>query len=375
MTDLAADDAPAERLARIVSLADFEPLARAAMDPAAFDYVAGGAWDEITLADNVAAWRRQRLRPRVLVDVSTVDTATTMLGVPVALPVAIAPMATQSLAHPDAESAMARAAAKAGVPMILSTTSSHSIETMAAAAPGATRWFQLYVQADMAVTRSLVERAAAAGYGAIVLTADLPVLGYRVRDRRSGFVLPPLGNFAEAPPTHGARGTQGQAGVWGLTGRLATTLTWADLARIRSWSSLPLVLKGILTREDARLAVEHGADALVVSNHGARQLDRVAATADVLGEVVDAVTGRTEVWVDGGVRSGLDIAIARALGARGVLLGKSAYWALAAGGTAGVDRALAILREELTLALALLGTPTPDDIRRAHVEAPNTPRA
>jgi 4-hydroxymandelate oxidase len=362
------DDDPtlAARLARIANLADFEPLARAAMDPAAFDYVAGGAWDELTLADNEAAWRRRRLRPRVLVDVSRVDAATTMLGRPVAMPVAIAPMAVQALAHPGAESAMARAAAGAGVPMIVSTTSSHSIETVADAVPDGTRWFQLYVQSDIGVSRSLVERADAAGYGAIILTADLPVLGYRERDRRSRFELPPLGNFSDVPATHGNHDPRSLAE---LADRQSTTLTWADIAQIRAWSSLPLVLKGILTAEDATRAVDHGADAIVVSNHGARQLDRVAATADVLGEVVDAVAGRTEVWVDGGIRRGLDIALALGLGARGVLLGRPVYWALAAGGTAGVQRALAILREEFELALALLGTPTPADITPGHVVA------
>ena len=360
------DPALAERLARMVTLTEFEPLAREVMDPAAFDYVAGGSWDESTLADNEAAWRRLRLRPRVLVDVSRVDAATTMLGVPVAMPVAIAPMAVQSLAHPDAESAMARAAAAAGIPMILSTTSSQSIETVARAVPGGTRWFQVYVQSDSAVSRSLVERAAAAGFEAIVLTVDLPVLGYRERDRRSHFELPALGNFGEVRATHGSHGPGSLAE---LASGQATTLTWADVGRIRGWSSLPLVLKGILTAEDASQAVDHGADAIVVSNHGARQLDRVPATADVLGEVVDTVAGRTEVWVDGGIRRGLDIALALALGARGVLLGRPAYWALAAGGTAGVERALAILCEEFELALALLGTPRPADITSAHVVA------
>ncbi len=260
---------------------------------------------------------------------------------------------------------MARAAAAAGVPMILSTTASHPIETVAAAAPHGTRWFQLYVQADTGLTRSFVERAAAAGFGAIVLTVDLPVLGYRVRDRRSAFDLPALGNFTEAVATHGSHARTDQSGVM----RDLATLTWADLERIRSWSSLPLVLKGVLTAEDALLAVDHGADAIVVSNHGARQLDRVEATADVLGEVVDAVAGRTEVWVDGGIRSGLDIVIARALGAQGVLLGRPAYWALATAGSAGVEHALAILREEFRLALTLLGTPTPAAVSRSHLAA------
>jgi 4-hydroxymandelate oxidase len=348
----------------VFRLADFEPLARAAMDEAAFEYVAGGSWDEITLADNDAAWRRRRLRPRVLVDVSQVDPSTTLLGSSTALPLAIAPMAVHGLAHPDGEAATARAAAAAGVPFILSTTSSRSIEEVAAAAPDATRWFQLYVQDDMAVTRSLVERAAATGYGAIVLTVDLPVLGYRDRDRRSGFVLPALGNFAATPATHANHKRDGGdrfvASTW-------NALTWADIASIRSWSGLPLVLKGILTAEDGRLAVDHGADGVVVSNHGARQLDRVPATADVVAEVVAAVGGRAEVWVDGGVRRGLDLAIALALGARGVLVGRPILWALAAGGQAGVERALAILREEFEITLRLLGTPTPADIRPEHL--------
>ena len=259
--------------------------------------------------------------------------------------------------HADGEVATARAAAAAGVPLIVSTVSTRSLEEVAAAAPEATRWFQLYTQADARRTRNTVERAAAAGYGAIVVTVDLPVLGYRERDRRNGFVQPGPWDRAFSVRDGPAPITELEPG----------TLTWRDLAPIRSWApGLPLVLKGILHAEDARLAVEHGADAIVVSNHGARQLDRVAAPVDVLEEVVDAVAGRCEVWVDGGVRRGLDVAIALALGARGVLLGRPVLWALAAGGEAGVARALAIVREELEIALALLGTPAPSAVTRAH---------
>jgi isopentenyl diphosphate isomerase/L-lactate dehydrogenase-like FMN-dependent dehydrogenase len=286
-----------------------------------------------------------------------------MLGVPTAMPLAIAPMAAHGLAHPDGEAATARAAAAARVPFTVSTMSSCSIEEVAAAATTGTLWFQLYTQADPGRSRELVERAAAAGYRAIVLTVDLPRLGYRERDRRSGFDLPPLGNFsADTGPTH-------RPGLDRLS-RLETighSLTWSDLATIRQWSSLPLVLKGILTAEDARIAVDHGADAIVVSSHGARQLDRVPAPVDVLREVVEAVAGRTEVWVDGGVRRGLDIAVALALGARGVLLGRPVLWALAAAGEAGVDRALAILREEFEICLALLGARSPTDVTPAHL--------
>ncbi len=348
---------PSIDLARVVNLHEFEPLARLAMDAASFDYVAGGAWDELSLATSVEAWRRRTLRPRVLVDVANVETATTFVGRTSAMPVAIAPMAVHGLAHRDGETAMARAAAAAGIPFTLSTMSTRSIEEVAAAVPDATRWFQLYVQSDARRTRRLVERAAGAGYRALVVTVDLPVLGYRERDRRNAFELPTLGNFADAA------GELGAEEDW-----LTRSLTWADLATIRSWApDLPLVLKGILTAEDARLAVEHGADAVIVSSHGARQLDRVAATVDVLEEVVDAVRGRTEIWVDGGVRRGLDVAIALGLGARGVLLGRPVLWALAAGGQAGVERALAIVREELEIALALLGAVTPRDVTRAHI--------
>lgn len=361
---------PAVDLARIVRLADFEPLARAAMDAAAYDFIAGGAWDEITLADNEAAWPRRRFRPRVLVDVATVDPSTTLLGSPTSMPVAIAPMAIHGLAHAEAELATARAAAAAGVPFTLSTVSSRSIEDVAQAAPDGTRWFQLYVQRDPARSRSLVERAATAGYEAVMFTVDLPVLGYRDRDRRSGFEMTTLGNFVDAPPTHRPiRATADLPAGDGPIDDASTprTLTWDDIDAIRGWSPLPIVLKGILTAEDARLAVEHGVDGIVVSNHGGRQLDRVQAAVDALPAVVAEVGGKVEIWVDGGVRRGLDIAIALALGARGVLIGRPVLWALAVGGQAGVEHALRLLREEFELSLALLGTPTPADLTRAHL--------
>jgi 4-hydroxymandelate oxidase len=242
--------------------------------------------------------------------------------------------------------------------------SNRSIEEVAAGAPDGVRWFQLYFQEDRGFSRSLCERAAAAGFTAIVLTVDLPVLGIRERDRRNGFKRDfPLGNFVR---TGGGSGTvtpdlddPGDLPRFGLT--------WDDVATIRGWTGLPLVLKGIMTAEDAALAAEHGADAIVVSNHGARQLDRVAAPIDVLEEVVAAVAGPTEVWVDGGVRRGVDVAIALALGARGVLIGRPMLWALATAGAAGVTRALELLREDLEVTFALLGTPSVGAITRAHV--------
>ncbi|HEX5014219.1 MAG TPA: alpha-hydroxy acid oxidase [Candidatus Limnocylindrales bacterium] len=356
-----------EELAAIVTLRDFLEAAGAAVSEAAWDYIDGGSWDEISLGRNEAAWRNYRFRPRVLVDVSSVDPSTTMLGAPVAMPVAIAPMAAHGLAHPDAEVATMRAAAAAGVPFISSTMSTKSMEDIAGAAPGATRWFQLYAQADPGRTRSFVERAEAAGYGAIVLTVDLPELGYRDRDRRNGFELDvPLGNFDGGPgPTHGSHGRD-ETGYEIIDEWVARGLTWDSLAAIRSWSSLPLVLKGIMTGEDARLAVDHGVDAIVVSNHGGRQLDRTPAPIEVLREVREAASD-TELWVDGGVRRGLDIAIALALGARGVLIGRPILWALAAGGQAGVERALAILHAEFSIALALLGATSPAEVTPQHL--------
>ncbi len=351
-----------DELAGVTRLAQFEPLAREVMDPAGFDFVAGGAWDELSLAGNEAAWLRYRFRPRMLVDISGGDPSTTLLGSHSSMPVAVAPTAFHTLAHPDGETATVRGAAAAGVPFILSTSSSRSLEDVAAAAPDATRWFQLYLQEAPGLSRSLVERAERCGYSAIVLTVDLATFGYRERDMRSGFVAPPLGNFDEdvASPI-----------------RTRATTTWDVVDEIRGWTAMPLVVKGILTGEDAALAVEHGVDGIVVSNHGARQLDRTPAPIDVLAEVVAAVEGvpgpasgaprRTEVWVDGGVRRGLDVAIALALGARAVLVGRPIMWALAAGGAPGVERALEILRVEFEIAMGLLGATTPDGITRAHI--------
>ncbi len=352
----------------IVSLTEYEALAREVLEPAAFDYVAGGAWDEQSLVEAEAAWRRRRLRPRVLVDVSHVDPAATMAGIAVPLPVAIAPMAAHGLAHPSAELATARAANAAGIPFTLSTMSTASIEDVAAAAPDGIRWFQLYTQADPKRSRSLVARAADAGYSALIVTVDLPVLGYRERDLRSGFDLAVThGNFPDRGPDHASHGGEPGSGYDILVDELDRCLTWSDIATIRSWSGLPLILKGILTGEDARIAVEEGVDGIIVSNHGARQLDRAVATADALEEVVDAAAGRAEIWVDGGIRRGLDVVTALALGARGVLVGRPILWALAAGGQAGVEQALAILRTETILAMTLLGARTPADLTRGHV--------
>jgi 4-hydroxymandelate oxidase len=337
------------------NLGDFEAIARTSMAPEHFDYVAGGAGEEQSLAENRAAFRRYQLRPRMLVDVSRIELGTSMLGTPIALPVGVAPMAMQGLAHPEGELPLARGAAAAGALYCLSTVSSRSLEEVAGVSSGP-RWFQLYVN-NRPQARRLVERAEAAGYSAIVLTVDLPELGYRERDLRNAFELSgPWGNLP----------AKEQEGIDALLDMRGVALTWADLAEIRSWSSLPLVVKGILTADDALLAVEHNADGIVVSNHGGRQLDAVVAPVDALGEVLAAVDGRAEVYLDGGVRRATDVLVALALGARAVFIGRPFFYALSLGDE-GVARAFAILREELELAMALLGTPSLDRIGTEHV--------
>jgi 4-hydroxymandelate oxidase len=346
-----------------VCVADYERLAEERLDPGAFGYYAGGSGDEQVLVGNVEAWRRLRLRPRVLVDVTEVTTATTVLGTPVAMPIVVAPTAIQRMAHPDGEPGMARAAAAAGTVLCLSTIGTATLEEVAAAAPAAPRWFQLYVFRDRGVTRSLVAQAVEHGYGAIVLTVDAPRLGRRERDFRTGFRVP-----AEiVVPSMAALGGWEGATPLELLGAIDPALTWSDLEELRSLSPLPLVLKGIQTGEDAALACDHGVDAIVVSNHGGRQLDAVAPTAELLPEVVEAVAGRIEIYVDGGVRRGSDAVKALALGARAVLVGRAPLWGLACDGEAGARRVLELLRDEVELALALCGCTSPEAVTRAHL--------
>ena len=345
-----------------VCVADFERLAEERLEPGAFGYYAGGAGDELALRENVEAWRRLRLRPRVLVDVAEVSTATTVLGTPVSMPVLVAPTAIQRLAHPDGEVGMARAAAAAGTVMCLSTLATATPAEVAAAAQGAPQWFQLYVFRDRGVTRAFLDQASEHGFGAIVLTVDAPRLGRRERDLRTGFRVPP----DVVVPSMAAIGAWEGATPLELLGAIDPSLTWSDLEQLRG-PGLPLVLKGIQTAEDAALAVEHGVDAIVVSNHGGRQLDAVAPTAELLPEIVDAVGGRVEVYVDGGIRRGSDAVKALALGARAVLVGRPPLWGLACDGEAGARRVLELLRDELELALALCGCVSPAQVGVAHV--------
>jgi isopentenyl diphosphate isomerase/L-lactate dehydrogenase-like FMN-dependent dehydrogenase len=340
------------------NLADYEALAAERLDPGAFGYYAGGAGDEVTLRDNVEAYRRFVLRPRVLVDVEGAATATTVLGRPVAMPVLVAPMAYQRLAHPDGEVAMARAAAAAGTVMCLSTLATATVEEVAAT--GAQRWFQLYVFRDDGVTRALVDQARENGFDALVVTVDAPVLGHRERDVRRGFTIP---HDLPVP----ALGRGGVTPVEALA-LMSRSLTWADIEAFVASAGLPVVVKGVLTGEDARLARDHGAAAVVVSNHGGRQLDGVPATVDVLHEVVEAVDKRIEVFVDGGIRRGVDVVKALALGARAVLVGRPLLWGLAVGGEDGARHVLGLLHDELELALQLVGARTPADVEPGHVQ-------
>ncbi|HXV86933.1 MAG TPA: alpha-hydroxy acid oxidase [Gemmatimonadales bacterium] len=354
-----------------VNLLDYENLARERLDAGVYGYVAGGATDEITLVDNVAAFRRMRLLPRVLVDVGTVDAGVTVLGQPISAPILLAPTAFQSLVHPDGELAVARAAAAVRTIMVVSTMSAYRMEEVAAAAAGP-KWFQLYCYRDREVTRALVQRAEAAGYGAVCLTVDLPRVGRRERDLRSGFRLPATVQPRNFEGLLDLRAVAGRAQGFAeyIHSLVDASLTWDAVDWLRSVTRLPVVLKGILTPADAVLAVEHGARGIVVSNHGARQLDTVPATIDVLAGIADAVAGRVDLLMDGGVRRGTDVAKALALGAKAVLVGRPYLYGLAAGGEAGATRVLELLKGETELALALLGCASSAAVTRAHVTTP-----
>ena len=346
-----------------INVADYERLAEERCEPGYWGYVAGGAGDEVTLREHAAAFARVQLRPRMLVDVSETTARTTVLGAEAAMPLLVAPTSLQRVAHPDGEPALARAAEAVGTVYCLSSLASVRPRELADAVPGVVRWFQLYWSRDRGFTRELVAEAADAGFTALVLTVDLPTAGARERDRRSGFRLPEGLPMPNLPRSLGS-----SAYFHDTLGEIVdTSLTWRDLEWLGSECSLPLVVKGVLTAEDATLAAEHGAAGIVVSNHGGRQLDGVPATLAALPEVVEAAGGRVEVYLDGGVRRGTDAVKALALGARAVLVGRPALWGLACDGEAGARHVLELLRDEILLALVLLGAPTPGDVGSAHV--------
>ncbi len=343
-----------------INLLEVEALARERMPQMAYDYYAGGAEDEVTLRQNRAAFERIALRPRMLVDVSTIDTSATVLGEQMPTPIIVAPTAMHKLGHSEGEIATARGAGAAGTIMAVSTLATCTLEEVAEAARGPL-WFQLYVYKDREITRALVQRAKAAGYRALCLTVDAPHSGHRERDARNHFALPPevqLANFSGPEMRMMPGEGSGSALPVYIAKMMDLALTWKDVAWLRSISEMPLLVKGILTAEDARLAVEHGADAIVVSNHGGRQLDTAIATIEALPEVIEAVDGRVEVYLDGGVRRGADVLKALALGARGVLIGRPVLWGLALDGARGVQQVLEMLRHELEEAMLLAGRPT-----------------
>jgi 4-hydroxymandelate oxidase len=353
-----------------VNVSEFEALARERMSPSAYDYYAGGAEDEITLAANREAFRRIALKPRVLTGACEISLATDVLGVPLALPVFLSPTAFNKLGHPDGETAAARAAGAAGTLMCCSTISSTPIEDVAAAAT-APLWFQLYVYRDRDVTRDLVRRAESAGCKALILTVDTPRLGRRERDMRGGFSLPAdisIANLERYGTPEALRWAKTSSFFEYVHHLMDDSLTWESVDWLRGLTSLPLVIKGVLTGDDARLAVDHGAAGIIVSNHGGRQLDGAVATIDALPDVVEAVDGRVPVLLDGGIRRGTDVFKALALGAAAVGIGRAYLWGLAADGETGVRRVLDMLRAELEMTMVLAGCPTVAAIEQRFVQ-------
>jgi 4-hydroxymandelate oxidase len=349
-----------------LNLDELEQLARERLSKMAYDYYSSGARDERTLRENVDAWARIPLHHRVLVDVSSRDLSTTVLGAPVSMPILVAPTAFHRLACEEGELATARAAARSRTVMILSSLSNTGVEQVCAASD-APLWFQLYVYRDRTATEALVARAEEAGASAIVLTVDAPLFGRRERDVRNRFHLPDglrvenmtAAGHADMPE----RGAESGLNAY-IAEKLDQSLTWKDVAWLRSATRLPVVVKGIARPDDAVRAIDHGASAIVVSNHGGRQLDGSPATATVLGPVADAVEGRIEVLVDGGIRRGTDVLRALSLGARAVLVGRPILWGLAVAGEAGAHGVLEALRDELDQALALAGCARISDATR-----------
>jgi isopentenyl diphosphate isomerase/L-lactate dehydrogenase-like FMN-dependent dehydrogenase len=348
----------------LLTLDDAERLAEEAISPEAWSYIVGGAGDERTLRWNREAFSRYRLRPRVLVDVSSVTTETNVLGTSVSMPVLVAPMAFHQIAHEEGELATAKGAAAAGTLMCVSTVATATPRDIAEAAPGAPRWLQIYVFQDRGVSDDVIEQALEAGFTALVLTADLPVYGIRHREARTGFEAPE----DDVPAIVNARERGGEKEDHHSLGLLESGLEWDYVAELVERWKVPVLVKGLVTAEDAVLACEHGASGVVVSNHGGRQLDGAIASLEALPEVVAAVGDRAEVYLDGGVRRGSDVAMALALGARAVLVGRPVMYGLALGGAKGVEQVLEILREETENALALLGCRSPAEVSRAHVK-------
>ncbi|NXH02239.1 HAOX2 oxidase, partial [Loxia leucoptera] len=336
----------------MVCLSDFEAYAKKYLPKIAWDYFAAGADDCTTRDENILAYKRIRFRPRMLRDVSVVDIRTKILGSEISFPVGIAPTGFHQLAWPDGEKSTARAARAMDTCYIASTYSTCTLEEISAAAPGGLRWFQLYIHRNRTASQQLVRRAEALGFQGLVLTADLPYTGKRRDDVRNGFRL---------PPHMKVKNLEGAFEVCKMS-LLDPSVTWNDIYWLQSLTRLPIIIKGILTREDAELAVHHGVQGIIVSNHGGRQLDEGPATIDALVEVVEAVRGRVEVYVDGGIRKGSDVLKALALGAKCVFIGRPALWGLAYKGEEGLQDVLRILQDEFCLSMALAGCASVSEI-------------
>jgi 4-hydroxymandelate oxidase len=344
-----------------VNLFDFEEIAKATLPKSDYDYYASGSGDEITLRSNRLAFDKMELLPRVLIDVSQRNTTTTVLSTPIAAPILIAPTAFQRLAHTDGEIGTARAAEKANTIMTVSTLSNTTLEDVANAT-NAALWFQLYIHKDRELTHSLIKRAENAGYKAICITVDTPLLGRRERDVRNQFGLPDHLDIANVKARLESSQENASALAIYAGELLDQAITWKDIDWVGSITSLPILLKGIHHPQDALLAIEHGAKGIIVSNHGARQLDTVPATIDMLPAISSAINGQIEVLLDGGVRRGTDVLKALALGANAILIGRPILWGLAIDGEKGVLTVLQMLREELDLAMALSGVTSIDSI-------------
>ncbi|KAJ7515315.1 hypothetical protein O6H91_22G010400 [Diphasiastrum complanatum] len=356
----------------VVNVCEYEALAKEKLPKMAFDYYSSGAEDQWTLQQNRNAFQNIRFRPRILVDVSNVDISTTVLGLKISMPIMVAPAAMQKMAHPEGELATARAAAAAGTVMTLSSLATSSIEEVAATGPGI-HFFQLYVFKDRNIVAQLVHRAECAGFKAIAVTADTPRLGRREADIKNRFVLPPhltLKNF-EGLDLGKMEKTNDSGLASYISSQIDRSLSWKDIRWLQTITKLPILVKGVLTAEDAKLCVEVGAAGVIVSNHGARQLDFVPATISALEEVVTAIQGRIPVFMDGGVRRGTDVLKALALGAAGIFVGRPVVYGLATDGEAGVRNVLQLLRDEFELAMSLAGCTKLSEISRSHIQIGN----
>jgi 4-hydroxymandelate oxidase len=355
---------PASR--KLATVSDFEPLAKQRMSQMVYEYVSGGAGDEITLRDNIQAYDRLRLHPRVLVDVAQLDTRTTVLGQPLEFPIVMAPTAYHRIMHPEGELATVRGAAKAGATMIASSFATTTIEEMAKGAKSSL-WFQLYCVRDRGFTKDLVQRAENSGCRALFITVDTPVTGNRHRETRAGFALPPGIDRANYRDLGGTAATTShrpsEREIYSVV--LDPTLTWKEIEWILSFARVPVVIKGVLSPLDAAKALATGVAAIAVSNHGARNLDTVPATIDALPRIADAVKGELPLFVDGGVRRGTDVLKALALGASAVLVGRPYLYGLAAQGADGVATVMTMLRTEFEMAMALAGRRTIKEIDRS----------